>query len=91
MTPLRAKYIRDLVIHGRSKHTQFDCCRAAQKAKRPWRDGSGVKIANLGDYPQLGWHALDQPSIYAVAHYGRLPAAPALKIDAISAPLSARL
>ena len=22
MTPLRAKYIRDLVIHGRSKHTQ---------------------------------------------------------------------
>ena len=22
MTPLRAKYIRDLVIHGRSEHTQ---------------------------------------------------------------------
>src|SRR5258708_126365 len=37
MTPLRAKYIRDLVIHGRSKHTQEACTRYVCDLARYYR------------------------------------------------------
>ena len=37
MTPLRAKYIRDLVIHGRSKHTQEAYTRYACDLARYYR------------------------------------------------------
>ena len=37
MTPLRAKYIRDLVIHGRSKNTQEACTRYVCDLARYYR------------------------------------------------------
>src|SRR5271156_2256745 len=37
MTPLRAKYIRDLVIHGRSKHTQEAYTRYVRDLARYYR------------------------------------------------------
>jgi len=37
MTPLRAKYIRDLVIRGRSKHTQETYIRCVRDLARYYR------------------------------------------------------
>ena len=51
MTPLRAKYIRDLVIHGRSKHTQEAYTRYVCDLARYYR-----RSPELISYEQVtGW------------------------------------
>src|ERR1700719_5071891 len=58
MTPLRAKYIRDLVIHGRSKHTQeayiryvCDLARANRKPRPHWRGLLAAPVGVASDSP----------------------------------------
>src|SRR5690349_24388423 len=63
MTPLRTKYIRDLVIHGRSKHTQEAYTRYVCDLARYYR-----RSPELISYEQVtGWlyHLIKQRQLSA--------------------------
>ena len=69
MTPLRAKYIRDLVIHGRSKHTQEAFTRYVCDLARYYR-----RSPELISYEQVtGWLSIPQgaPTVFSLQRQHR--------------------